>query len=836
MNKKILSAGIGALLCSSAAMALEFEDQWPAQNPNPNPTRYEDVNPQNRLTAFKTFSGKNYGVKIIGSNMDKDINGDYNPNVLELPGAQQLSLPAGAVIEKAYFYYAGSIYYNTPGDSTRKDDTDDTEHGGTAPLDSVEDAANNQIDLTIDGVAYNNLTPAAVGGDSEAQVSWWNVHGSEGTLKDSLFGYYQNRLDVTSWVTSDIGEIEVTRLERIDFAGNQQNSNDMIWLHPPASENGNGQLANDCHSGASYSLVIVYSLPTGPAKTISIYDGVSWVWDNDFATNASKTHSPIPGPVTPDLFIDHGPIEASQPVSVTIGAIDGDAVWRPDWTMPECGSSTYKHGSGQDYTWVKTGDGPETLYFNLYEGVSAPEPGLPLTDRPYDNYANVTSIMKGINYNVVKLDIEGATQGATQTKMHFQADSSISTEVWQEGLAINFVIFEGTEEGQGTGIPSITLNGSANVTLAKDANWSDPGATATDEQDGDLTNSIVVSGDVVNTAIPGTYVIRYNVSDSEGNPATERVRTVVVEAPFACVEHSATASSHVTAGRASSEVTGQTCWGTWCWGGTTSYSAVGSGDDMGTSGTATIVLAETSEGYYTTEGCGPVEDTVAPVITLNGAAQMSVIQNQTFTDPGAQATDNVDGNISNQIMVTGSVDTTTLGTYTLRYNVQDAAGNPATEVVRNVEVVEPGEDTTPPTITLRGDAVVEVQLNANFIDPGADAVDDTDGDITNQIVVTGSVDTTQEGSYTLHYNVQDAAGNPAQEVTRTVNVGAAPDYQCTETTDSTYNLEQQGKAERCNSYNSCAVGSGDDLGFWNTFNTVTLAETAPGYYVKGNCP
>lgn len=80
-------------------------------------------------------------------------------------------------------------------------------------------------------------------------------------------------------------------------------------------------------------------------------------------------------------------------------------------------------------------------------------------------------------------------------------------------------------------------------------------------------------------------------------------------------------------------------------------------------------------------------DTVAPVITLNGAASMDVALNSTFTDPGATAQDNVDGNISASIVKTGSVNTAAAGTYVLRYNVRDRAGNAAAEVTRTVRVV-----------------------------------------------------------------------------------------------------------------------------------------------------
>ena len=59
--------------------------------------------------------------------------------------------------------------------------------------------------------------------------------------------------------------------------------------------------------------------------------------------------------------------------------------------------------------------------------------------------------------------------------------------------------------------------------------WTDPGATATDDIDGDLTSSIAVSGDV-NSSVSGTYSITYSVADSSGNTAS-LVRTVIVNAP-----------------------------------------------------------------------------------------------------------------------------------------------------------------------------------------------------------------------------------------------------------------------------------------------------------------
>ena len=68
-------------------------------------------------------------------------------------------------------------------------------------------------------------------------------------------------------------------------------------------------------------------------------------------------------------------------------------------------------------------------------------------------------------------------------------------------------------------------------------------------------------------------------------------------------------------------------------------------------------------------------DTTPPVITLNGSSTIQLNVGDTWTDPGATATDDTDGDISSSITVSGTVDTSTVGTYTLTYSVTDAANN-----------------------------------------------------------------------------------------------------------------------------------------------------------------
>lgn len=97
-------------------------------------------------------------------------------------------------------------------------------------------------------------------------------------------------------------------------------------------------------------------------------------------------------------------------------------------------------------------------------------------------------------------------------------------------------------------------------------------------------------------------------------------------------------------------------------------------------------------------------DTVKPVITLLGQAEATVLQGSEYTDAGATAWDNVDGDLSDSIETTGHVDTAVPGVYIIRYNVSDAAGNAAEEVIRTVTVVaQGGEDGKPFLLSLEGE-------------------------------------------------------------------------------------------------------------------------------------
>ena len=98
-----------------------------------------------------------------------------------------------------------------------------------------------------------------------------------------------------------------------------------------------------------------------------------------------------------------------------------------------------------------------------------------------------------------------------------------------------------------------------------------------------------------------------------------------------------------------------------------------------------------------------------------------------------------------------------------------AVGNGTTFVAsQQVTIVIP--DITAPEITLLGSDPVIVEEGGTYEDAGASASDNVDGDISESIITVNPVDTSVPDEYTVTYNVSDAAGNPAVQVTRTVTV------------------------------------------------------------------
>jgi hypothetical protein len=164
-----------------------------------------------------------------------------------------------------------------------------------------------------------------------------------------------------------------------------------------------------------------------------------------------------------------------------------------------------------------------------------------------------------------------------------------------------------------------------------------------------------------------------------------------------------------------------------------------------------------------------IVDLTPPVITLHDDI-LSIAANAsgtvvTYTVPNS--TDAVDG-IFSAICSPASGSTFALGITSVSCNASDVAGNAAAPTTFNITV----EDKNPPIITLIGSSTTSLAVDQTYTELGATAADNVDGDVTSHIVITGSVDIETAGTYYINYNVSDAAGNSAEQKTRTVIVSA----------------------------------------------------------------
>lgn len=90
-------------------------------------------------------------------------------------------------------------------------------------------------------------------------------------------------------------------------------------------------------------------------------------------------------------------------------------------------------------------------------------------------------------------------------------------------------------------------------------------------------------------------------------------------------------------------------------------------------------------------------DTIPPMIKLLGDGTIYIKTGAIYSDPGAVAYDNLDGEISSRIIRDGKVNVTIPGVYHIMYGISDRVGNLA-KVVRTVYVVAPPTVASPPPI------------------------------------------------------------------------------------------------------------------------------------------
>jgi hypothetical protein len=299
-------------------------------------------------------------------------------------------------------------------------------------------------------------------------------------------------------------------------------------------------------------------------------------------------------------------------------------------------------------------------------------------------------------------------------------------------------------------------------------------ALATDDIDDDaeITSRIQVTGyDDVNMNVIGSYEVRFDVSDLAGNQAPTQIRTIQVidtigpnltilpqttqtirqfESP---PEWIIIANDDYDGAIATSEV------------------IIGGNLNVNVAGTYTVTfIVADSSGNFSEEISREVIvlDAQAPTITVFGNEPTVINEGDTLAEFGYEAFDNIDGNITANVSVSGfnEIDTNQVGEYQVIYSVTDSAGNVGV-TIRTVII----RDVTKPTLEVNGKETTIIREGSTFVPFIPTAFDDVDGDISANVIVGGdTVNTTVPGTYILTFNVSDSANNAADEVVRTVIV------------------------------------------------------------------
>lgn len=157
-----------------------------------------------------------------------------------------------------------------------------------------------------------------------------------------------------------------------------------------------------------------------------------------------------------------------------------------------------------------------------------------------------------------------------------------------------------------------------------------------------------------------------------------------------------------------------------------------------------------------------VEDRIPPTIELKGEKTISLCPGKEYQEDGYVGLDNYDGDLTKQIKITKESDK-------VIYSLKDQSGNVATES-RTLKY----EDLEAPILTLKGGNAYSLYLGSKYQEPGYEASDSCDGDLTDKVIITGHVDTNKIGSYTLTYEVKDQSGKSTSASRKVIVVGPKP--------------------------------------------------------------
>lgn len=297
---------------------------------------------------------------------------------------------------------------------------------------------------------------------------------------------------------------------------------------------------------------------------------------------------------------------------------------------------------------------------------------------------------------------------------------------------------------------------------------------ATDEEDGDLTDKVEISGKV-DTSKAGTYKLTLTVKDSKGAKAEKKVTVTVkqkVVKPEVKNEAPVITAKDITLNvgdkfnladlqiKATDNEDGDL----------TDKVAVKGTVNTTKAGVYTITITvQDSKGAVTTK---KVTVTVKEKEVVNEKPTISA-DNVTITEGDSfdksmlniKAKDKEDGDLADKVEISGEVNAMKAGTYTLTLTVKDSKGAVATTkvtvTVKAKEVKNEAPTITANDVTIKcGEKLSNTMFNAK-------ANDTEDGDITKDLTIdTSKVNTNKVGTYNVYLAVKDSKGAKAEKTVK----------------------------------------------------------------------
>lgn len=483
---------------------------------------------------------------------------------------------------------------------------------------------------------------------------------------------------------------------------------------------------NPTEGGTGTTNCTITSLGRGQSAIFVATYVVGTVANGNVISNTASVNSTTSDPnpdnnsSTAEATVVNAPCQLSTPENITVGADTGQAGAFVTYVTPtgtgDCGTATTGE-SGETIPAISCNPasgsffpvGTSTVLCSALTGSAV---SFQVT---VDNPGALTISLNGANSITIECGQQFSDSGATaidgggqplEVTVSYTGDfnsetpaAGTYTATYTATEGANSVSTTRTILVEDTVGPAITIEG-ANPYRIQQGSCSpfvDPGVSAFDTCAGPKPVTTTISGPggatSVDPAIAGTYTITYTASD--GTHESTATRTVIVGTfPEDEVDQPGTSNVPPTMTLNGDDQITLECGNAFTDPGATA-TVCGSPVTVTTSGTVnpnapgtyTLNYSATANGF-TSEltRIVTVQDTVAPVITLNGANPMQVGFGTVFVDPGATAADGCAGDLTASIVVTGSVDTNTVGFYALTYSVTDPSGHTDTEV-RNVEVL-----------------------------------------------------------------------------------------------------------------------------------------------------